>query len=258
VVAGIGTSPGEAAAQDFGAGGPQPTLTTSRIGLESSWAAFDTSQGLGASGDYYGLTARGDLKLSGNVGLRLLVPVYVIQLEGQQANAGFGDAELRVRFVVYEGHPWRFYAGLADQMPTGNTSLGLGQGGTQLSPFITGGWRKGKFVAFASVTDAIGVHPAFNKYNPGPSDYVDPSTDEELRTSVGGIVEATETLYFNAVVTAITPLLSGQTDEWLLVGGVAGGYLINDSLKVVVVGQAPLAGVHRFDEKIGLNLYLFF
>jgi len=247
---------GEAGAQDFGVGGQQkgpPSLTQSRLGLESSWAAFANQ---GAQGDYYGLGVRGDLKLAANVGLRLVVPLYVIQLDGQPANTGVGDAELRVRFLLYEGHPWRLYWGIADQLPTGNTSIGLGQGGTQLTPFITGGWRKGSFVAFLSLADAIGLHPR-DKAPPTP-DYVDPTTDHELRAEVGALGEITDALYFNVVMTEITLLEPQDLGNALLVGGAALGYVLSDSVKVVLIGQAPLAGEHRFNEKIGLNAYMFF
>jgi hypothetical protein len=253
-VAGTLAFPGRAAAQDFGVG-PQrePTLTTSRLGLESSFASFDD---LGGKGDYYGLTVRGDLKLERHVGLRLLLPAYAIQLEGQPVRTGLGDAELRVRFLLYDGHPWRFYWGIADQLPTGNTSIGLGQGGSQLTPFITGGWRRGSFVAYVSVADAIGLHPQ-GKVEPAP-DYVDPSSDHELRNTVGGIGEVTEALYFNAALTAITLLEPGQVGTTLVVGGVALGYQLSDSAKIVLVGQLPIEGEHRFDEKLGLDAYMFF
>ena len=51
---------GRAAAQDFGVGGQQkgpPSLTQSRLGLESSWAGFDAqgAQGARVQGDYYDL-----------------------------------------------------------------------------------------------------------------------------------------------------------------------------------------------------------
>jgi hypothetical protein len=250
---GVCTYAGEAAAQDFGAGGKEPSLTTSRIGLESSWAAFDNQ---GGQGDFYGITARGDLKLAPHVGLRLLVPVYAIQLDGQPVNLGLGDAELRVRFLLYEGRPWRFYWGIADQLPTGNTSIGLGQGGTQLSPYITGGWRRGPVVVFATVADSIGLHPQ-DKSPPTP-DYVDPSTDHELRTTIGAVDELSGDFYCNVALTEITLLEPGDLGNALLIGGAAVGYVLSDASKLVLIGQAPLAGEHRFNEKIGLNAYFFF
>jgi hypothetical protein len=254
IALGIGAYTRQAAAQDFGVG-PQrePTLTTSRLGLESSWSSFEDQ---GGKGDFYGLTVRGDLKLAPHVGLRLLVPVYAIQLTGQPLNTGFGDAELRVRFLLYEGHPWRFYWGIADQLPTGNTSIGTGQGGTQLTPFITGGWRTGATVVYATLADAIGLHPQ-GKTEPLP-DYVDPSSDHELRSTIGVVGPLTEALYFNVALSAITLLEPGQLGTTLLVGGAALGYQLNDTAKLVLVGQVPVEGEHRFNEKLGLDAYMFF
>jgi hypothetical protein len=249
----LGSWSGEAAAQDFGVG-PQrePTLTTSRLGIETSWASFDQQ---GTRGEYFGLTARGDVKLARNVGLRLLVPMYLLQLDGQAANNGFGDAALRVRILIFDAHPWRFYGGLEDQLPTGNTAIGMGQGGTQLSPFVTGGWRSGSVVVYASVADCIGLHP---QGKPEPADYVDPSSDHELRANVGVIGEIAEPLYVNGAVTAITVLVPGDVGDTLLVAGAALGYVVSEDFKLVVVGQAPFFGQHRFDEKVGLNAYLYF
>jgi hypothetical protein len=246
----------ESAAQDFGIG-PQKetTLTTSRVGVETAWASFDQQ---GVQGDYFGVTVRGDLKLAKNVGLRLLVPMYEIQLAGQSANLGFGDAELRVRILIFEGHPWRLYGGLADQLPTGDTAAGLGQGGSQLSPFLTGGWRNGHVVVYASIADCIGLHPKPGPGKPAPNDYVDPSYDHELRANLGLIGEVSDSFYLSAALTGITDLDPGNAGTSLLSGGLALGYLVSESFKVVMFGLAPFAGEHRFDEKIGLNAYLYF
>ncbi len=242
-----------ATAQDFGIG-PQkePSLTTSRLGVETAWARFDQQ---GARGGFFALTARGDLKLARNVGLRLLVPMYALQLDGQSPVVGFGDAELRARVLVYDGHPWRVYAGLAHQMPTGDTGAGLGQGGSQLSPFVTGGWRKGPVVVFASVSDAIGLHA---RGKPAPPDYVDPTNDDELRGNVGFITELSQAIYASAALTAVVDLDPGSTGTTLATGGLAVGYLVSEAFKLVLVGQAPIAGQHRFDEKLGLSAYLYF
>ena len=257
IVAAIVARARQAAAQDFGVG-PQkePTLTTSRLGLETSWARFDVQD---TRGEYFGLTVRGDVKLARNVGLRVLVPMYLLQLDGQgAANNGFGDAALRVRFLLLDAHPWRFYAGLEEQLPTGNTSIGTGQGGLQLSPFITGGWRKGSVVVYASVADNIGLHPRWGTGKPEPTDYVDPSSDHELRSNFGAIGEIAEPLYVNVAMTSVTLLEPGEAGTTLLIGGAALGYVVSDNFKLVFVGQAPFAGPHRFDQKFGLNAYLYF
>ena len=105
-------------------------------------------------------------------------------------------------------------------------------------------------MAFVSLADAIGLHP--DKSLPTP-DYVDPTTDHELRAEVGAIGELTDDLYFNVVMTEITLFEPGDPGNALLVGGAALGYVLSDSVKLVLIGQAPLAGVHRFNEKIGLD-----
>jgi hypothetical protein len=250
ILVGVTTAGGSALAQDFSVG-REPTLTTSRLGIESSYANFDLD---GTQGQYAGLTVRGDLKLAKHVGLRLLVPTYFIQLENLPTHFGPGDAAIRVRALLYEGHPWRFYWGVEDQLPTGDTSLHLGQGGTQLTPFITGGWRKGSFVAFLSVADCIGLHP--NKVI--PDDFVDPSTDHELRTVLGGFTEITDSFYVNVAFTDVTLLEPGQLGQTLLTGGIAFGYAFDDDAKIVLIDQMPVAGDHRFEEKIGLNGYFYF
>jgi hypothetical protein len=261
IVAALGARAGEAAAQDFGVG-PQrePTLTTSRLGLETSWASFNlpNNQGDFNRGEYFGLTVRGDVKLARNVGLRVLVPMYLLQLDGQSASNGFGDAALRARFLLLDANPWRFYAGLEQQLPTGNTAIGTGQGGVQLSPFITGGWRKGSVVVYASVADSIGLHPRWGTGRLEPVDYVDPSSDHELRSNFGVIGEIAEPLYVNGALTAITLLEPGDAGKTLLIGGAALGYVVSEDFKLVLVGQLPVAGEHRFEQRIGLNAYLYF
>src|SRR5271165_1793660 len=134
-VAGLGTS------QESPGGG-------SRLGIESVWAAFDLQ---GATGDFLGVVARGDVRLSPSVSARLEIPVYTLHVNGQDTRTGVGDIELRTRIRLYDAHGWRFYFGLSDQMPTGNSSLGLGQHATQLTPFLTGGYRLGPVVVYGVV-----------------------------------------------------------------------------------------------------------
>jgi hypothetical protein len=240
-----------AGAQDFGVGAPHdPRLVTSRLGIETVGASFDLN---GNHGDFFGVAVRGDLRLSPTVGLRLVVPYYALQV-GSVTSTGLGDAELRLRVLAYEGHPWRVYAGISDQLPTGDSSAGLGQGGSQLTPFVTGGWRHGNVVLYASVADALGLHPD----KPLPFDYVDPSSDHELRYTVGGILEITDFFYFNGAVDGVTVLVPGQLGDTFVFGGLAGGLVTSDRSKVVLYGELPFAGDRRFDAKAGLDAYLYF
>jgi hypothetical protein len=242
----------DADAQDFGgtSGPHDPKTVTSRLGVESTWASFNLN---GNRGDFFGLTARADLRLSSLVSMRLLVPVYALQLDSG-TNVGQGDAELRTRVLLYDVHPWRFYAGLADQLPTGNTSLGLGQGGSQLTPFLTGGWRRGRVVIYGQVSEAIALHPD----KPLSFDYVDPSSDNELRYGAGAIVELADPVYVNAGVNAVTVLVPGDVGDTFVFGGFAAGFVLSEKSKVVILGQLPIAGDRRFDARLGLDAYLYF
>jgi hypothetical protein len=234
-------------------GPPQePLLTTSRVGLESVFVTFDLQ---GQKGDFLGVAARGDYRLSRRVGLRLEVPMYTLHLDGQGTNTGIGDAELRVRVLVLNIQAWRMYVGLADQMPTGQTSLGIGQGANQLTPYVTAGYRYRSLVVYGAVADAVTIRPSGAIVKP---DWVDPSTDHELRYGLGAIVEFSEAFYGNAAVTGITELVPGSVGNSLCQGGASLGFQPNDNWKLVLGLQLPIAGERRFDTKTLLSLYYFF
>jgi hypothetical protein len=238
-VAGLGTS------QESPGGG-------SRLGVESVWAAFDLQ---GATGDFLGVVARGDVRLSPTVSTRLEVPVYTLHLNGQDARTGVGDIELRTRIRLYDAHNWRLYFGLSDQMPTGNASLGLGQNATQLTPYVTGGYRWGPIVVFGLVADAIAIRP------PGaaqPNDYVDPGSDDELRYTVGAIVEFSDAVYANVALSAITDLVPGEVGRTLAIASASLGFAPSSTWKFVGGLQLPAAGDHLFEEKVVGGVYYFF
>jgi hypothetical protein len=238
-VAGLGTS------QESPGGG-------SRLGIESVWAAFDLQ---GATGDFLGVVARGDLRLSPIVSTRLEIPVYTLHLNGQDARTGVGDIELRIRIRLYDAHGWRLYFGLSDQMPTGNSSLGLGQKATQLAPFLTCGYRWGPVVLYGIVADAFAIRPAGA---PQPVDYVDPGSDHELRYSFGSIVEFSSVVYANAALSAITDLVPGDDGRSLAIASASLGIAPSPTWKLVCGLQLPAAGQHLFEEKVVGGLYYFF
>jgi hypothetical protein len=242
-----------ASAQDIGVSGPrEPPVVSSRFGVESTWASFDLG---GARGSYVGLGARGDWRASPRVGLRLFVPAYVLSLDGQDSHTGVGDVDLRVRVLLLDSGDWRVFAGLSDQLPTGSTSLGLGQGAPQITPFVTAGWRRDPVVVYASVADAIAWRSTFQAPR---VDYVDPSTDHELRYLLGALFAFGDHVYAGAAFTAVTVLAPSALGETLLTGGVAVGVIPAKHWKLVAGGQLPIAGEHRFDAKATLAAYVFF
>jgi hypothetical protein len=252
ILAGSAAS-GVARAQEMSMGPPrEPLVITPRAGIETGWTRFDLN---GTRGDFYDVTARLDVRASHIVGLRALLPVYALDLDGRSTRVGLGDAELRVRVLVLDDHDWRMFVGLADQLPTGNNGLGLGQDGTQLSPFVTAGWRTGGLVLYGTVADVIALH---SQGNPPGFDYVDPSSDHEARYSLGAIFDAFGPVYANAAVSGITVLTPSQAGDTLVYGGLAIGLLLGESWKIVTTAQLPIAGEHRFESKVGLNLYFYF
>lgn len=230
----------------------EPMVITPRLGVETTWGRFDLN---GNRGDFYGVTARLDVRASPIVGLRLFVPAYVIDVDGQSSRAGLGDTELQVRVLALDAHDWRMFVGLDDQLPTGNNGIGVGQGGTQLSPFVTAGWRTGGLVLYGTVADVVALH---SRGNPPGFDYVDPSTDHEVRYSLGAILDAFGPVYANAAITGTTVLTPEDAGDTLLYGGVALGFLLGQQWKAVASVQLPIAGEHRFESKAGLNVYFYF
>ena len=239
-------------AQEFGGGRGEPLVNATRLGVESSWTSFDLG---GTKGDFFGVTGRVDYRANRAVGLRLLVPVYSLRLPSLGRRTGLGDSELRLRVLVLNAGEWRAFVGMADQLPTGETHLGMGQGGSQFTPFVTAGWKRGPVLVYGNVADAIVVHP---QSKPAPVDYVDPSTDHEARYTLGTLFEVLEDLYVNATVTAITVLLPSDLGDTFVSGGFLVGATPWDRWKFVASAQAPLAGTARFDVKLGLNAYFYF
>ncbi|HEX8793767.1 MAG TPA: hypothetical protein VF765_22645 [Polyangiaceae bacterium] len=254
IAAGIlAAAPSVARAQEMSMGPPrEPLVITPRVGIETGWTRFDLN---GSRGDAYGVTARLDVRASRIVGLRLLLPVYALDLDGRSTQVGLGDAELRVRILVLDDHDWRMYVGLSDQLPTGNNGIGLGQGGTQLSPFVTAGWRNGGLVLYGTLADVVALH---SQGNPPAFDYVDPSSDHEARYSLGAIFDAFGPVYANAALTGVTVLTPTDAGSTFVYGGVAIGLLLGEYWKLVASAQLPIAGEHRFESKVGLNLYFYF
>jgi hypothetical protein len=238
-----------AAGQELGAVGGGGD--TNRVGVESSWARFDLGS---ARGDYVGVTLRADYHATRELTVRLLVPLYSIDLDGQPSHVGFGDAELRLRVLLYDEHDWRAYAGIADQLPTGQTSIGLGQEASQLTPFVTAGWKKGPVILYGGVSDAVTLRASGS---PSPPDYVDPSTDHEVHYTLG-VFAKSDLVYVNAAATGITVLIPSDFGQTLATGGLAVGLTPGETWKVAVSAQLPIAGEHRFQEKLGLSAYVFF
>jgi hypothetical protein len=254
LVGSLAATPRIASAQEMGMGPPrEPLVITPRAGIETGWTRFDLN---GNRGEFYDVTARLDVRASHIVGLRMLLPVYALHFDGgSSTHVGLGDAELRVRVLVLDDHAWRMFVGLADQLPTGNNGIGVGQGGTQLSPFVTAGWRSGGLVVYGTLADVIALH---SQGKPPSFDYVDPSSDHEARYSLGAIFDAFGPVYANAALTGVTVLTPSDAGNTFVYGGAALGVLLGEYWKVVASAQLPIAGEHRFESKLGLNLYFYF
>lgn len=242
-----------AGAQEFGGGGGavREGIGT-RLGVESTWASFDLDR---VRGSFAGVTARVDWRAGSRVDLRLLVPVYAVTLDGAPTHAALGDSELRVRVLVYDAHPWRVFAGLADGLPTGSTSIGVGQGAPQLTPFLTAGYRAGPVVVYVNAADALTLRPADK---PALPDYVDPSTDHELHGTLGVIAEMGEHLYAVATGNGTVVLVPSRAGDALATAGLAVGVLPSKRFKLLAGAQLPLAGEHRFDVRATLAAYVYF
>jgi hypothetical protein len=223
-----------------------------RIGVESSWTSFDLQ---GTRGEAWGIAGRIDLKLSRVVGVRVIAPVYVLRLDGQGAQVGPGDAELRARFMLYDANDWRVFVGVLDQLPTGASSLGMGQQANQVTAFATAGWKTGPLVVYGIAGDTVALR---TQDRPAPVDYVDPGTDHELRYTVGGIYAFDDAAYLAAAIDGTTVLVPSAAGDTLFTGGIAAGLLPGRRWKVVASARVPLAGEHRFESKLGLDAYVFF
>jgi hypothetical protein len=247
----VALAPRVARAQDLGPTPHAPGALGLRVGAESVWASFDVE---GARGNFAGVSGRFDWRASEAVTLRVLVPVYSLSLDGSPSRVGVGDSELRLRVRVYDTHPWRVLAGIADGLPTGSTSLGLGQGASQLTPYVTAGYRVGSLVVYANLADAVTVRSSDKA---APVDYVDRSTDHEARGTLGAIFEVGEHLYGAAFTTGTAVLVPGSTSA-LATAGAAVGVLPASMLKLLLGGEVPVAGEHRFDVKVFFDAYVFF
>jgi hypothetical protein len=244
---------GRARAQEFGGGGGavREGIGT-RLGVESTWASFDLD---GVRGSFAGVAARVDWRAGSRVDLRVLVPVYALTLDGAATQVGLGDSELRVRVLVYDAHPWRVFAGLADALPTGSTSIGVGQGAPQLTPFLTAGYRAGRIIVYVNAADALTLRPADK---PALPDYVDPSTDHELHGTFGVIAEMGDHLYAVATGSGTVVLVPEHAGEALATAGLAVGVLPSSRFKLLAGAQLPVAGEHRFDVRATLAAYAYF
>jgi hypothetical protein len=239
-------------------GPPQESVVgPSRLGIESVWTTFDLPGQNGGlqKGYFFGYAARGDYRVNHRVSLRLEVPVYTVHLDGLSTHTGLGDMELRMRALLLDSHDWRIYAGIADQLPTGATSTGLGQGATQLTPYVTAGYRYKHLIVYGLVGEALTIRPPKAATLP---DWVDPSTDDEVRYTLGAVYEFSELFYANAIVTGITELLPSVLGTSLCTGGASLGLQPSDEWKIVAGLQLPIAGEHRYESKVLLSLYYFF
>jgi hypothetical protein len=185
--------------------------------------------------------------------LRLRVPFHSLALDGEpDTRGGIGDAELRLRLNVKSGEPLRINAGWVVQMPTGSKHEGLGEGAVQLTPFASAGFRIDAVVLYLTVADTLKL---VGPHEQSFVNYVDPSENHELRTTAGSILPVTEMVSASAFLTETTILSGGSRQgDVLLTGGGSIGMQAESRLRIVLTGQLPIAGEHRFAWKTNASV----
>ena len=219
-----------------------------RVGAEAEAASFRDVDG--RDGAYVSTTGRVEWVPSHVLALRLRLPIYALSLVGEDGiRAGLGDAEMRLRFRLRTREPLLVSAGWSTQLPTGAKFDGLGGGALQVSPFVTAGYRFASTVLFATAADAVTIASAHSTRR---ADYVDPSTNNEVRWTVGSIHYFSEAVAASVALGGITILEGGTLGRTLLTAGLQAGVQPNEEWRVVVGGQLPIFGEHRFDWKTNL------
>ena len=216
-----------------------------RAGVEAEAAGFRNVEG--RDGNYVSTTPRVEWVPERAVSLRLRVPLYALSLLGEDGiRAGLGDAEMRLRFRLRTREPLLVSAGWSMQLPTGSARDGIGGGALQVSPFVTAGYRFANTVLFATAADALTLASAHARKRP---DYVDPSTNDELRWTAGSIVYFSDAIAASLALSGITILEGDTPGRTLLTGGLQAGVQPSEEWRVVLGAQAPIFGDHRFEWK---------
>jgi hypothetical protein len=219
---------------------------TFRPGAETEATGFNLE---GQRGSFVGVTPRLEYAPTETVSTRLRAPYYWLSLDGDpDTRHGIGDVELRLRLNVRRAEPVKVALGWDLQMPTGSKHEGLGEGAVQVTPWVTAGLRLGKAVVYLALADNVSLAGPHAERLPN---YVDPSEDNELRTTLGTILPLGENVSGSVFLTETTLLTEAERGRSLLAGGLQLALEPDPRLRVLVIDQLPLAGEHRFEWKLG-------
>jgi hypothetical protein len=222
-----------------------PATGAWRGGGEMETSAFRVD---GRRGSYASAIGRFEWAPINELGLRARVPVYSLALEGEGGTRdGLGDVELRLRLQLLRRDPLRITGGWVNQLPTGARHAGLGEGALQMTPFVSVGYKVDRTVFYLTLADTVSVAgPHQQRF----SNYVDPGTDHELRTTLGAIYSITDLVSASLVVTNTTILTSVDRGRSLMTGAMQLGTQPDRRLRLILAQQLPLAGEERFSWKL--------
>jgi hypothetical protein len=136
-------------------------------------------------------------------------------------------------------------------MPTASKHDGLGEGAVQVTPYVSAGLRLDKVVVYLALADHLSLAGPHVERLPN---YVDPSEDNEFRTTLGTIVPLAQNVSGSAYLTETTLLTAEDRGRSLLTGGVQLALQPDPRVRLLVSDQLPIAGEHRFEWKLGTAL----
>jgi hypothetical protein len=222
-----------------------PPTGTMRAGVETETTGFLID---GQRGSFISGVPRIEYTPLHLMNLRVRVPFHSLALDGETTTRnGIGDMELRLRLNLKRAEPLRISAGWVIQMPTGSKHEGLGEGAVQITPFVNAGLRIDKVIVYLTVADTMSL--AFT-HEPRLTNYVDPGTDHEVRSTLGTIIPVSDVVSAGAIFTETTILTQVQRWDSLLTGGLQLGVQPDPRIRVVASEQLPLLGEHRFSWKL--------
>ncbi len=220
-----------------------------RAGAELETGAFNLE---GRRGSYASFVPRFEWNATELLGVRVRVPIYSVALDGApETREGPGDTELRARFHVLGGEPLRISAGWVTQLPTGAASRGLGEGALQAVPFVNFGYRISRVVVYLIVADALSFAGKSQRQKQRHrSNWVDPGTDHELRTTIGAIFSFTDRVSGSVILTETTILTSVDRGRSFVTTAFQLGTQPDPRLRLTLAQQLPVVGEERFSWRL--------
>lgn len=215
----------------------------SRVGLEGAGATFALR---GLTGSYLTAAALAELAPSSTVSIRARIPYTRVTYAGDDGgtHAGLGDVELRLRWRLLPDDPFQASIGLGGSAPTSRGEHHLGDDTAKIAPFATGGYRTGRTVIFATVSDQISI-PIAPRDEVG--DITDPASDHELRGDLG-VIERFGPVFVSAYASGAARLVSRGPGNFAY-GTLLIGATPSANVRLVVGAALPITGEHRFDAR---------